>query len=168
MPNKPLLKVGALRHVLALWTLFVFSTNALSQAPALEVTTTLASSYSQGAEDAVTITVKLDEVAGFEQGVLFLNIVERDPAQNYPQAAHKLFASANEEPGIFREVVSRQALRDGLQTTLSFSLRDRAEPGDYSLVVQLFEGETTNPGRVRVENRVGLRVFDFAVEAAED
>lgn len=161
------MKVGTSQFSLVLWTLFILSTNVLAQA-SLEVTTTLAASYPQGAEDAVTITVKLDEGAGLEQGVLFLNIVERDPAGTYPQAAHRLFASASEEPGIFRVVVSSKALREGLQTTLSFSLRDRAKPGNYALVVQLFKGDTTNPGRVRVENRVGMRAFDFTVEAREN
>ena len=155
-----------LQNFLALWTLLL-SASVLAQAP-LEVTTTLASSYPQGAEDAVTITVKLDDPVGLEQGVLFLNIVERDPARTYPQAGHKLLTSGGETPKIFRKVYAADVLQKGLRTTLEFRVRSDAEPGDYSLVVQLFEGETTNPGRVRLENRVGLAAFDFTVEEMEN
>lgn len=152
--------------------LFVCSLLALLLAPVLaeapeaasEVRADLAASYRQGEAGVVRIEVRYPAPAAFE-GVLFLNVVERDPARNWPQAAHRIFAAAAESPQVFRVVQGAQALAEGLSTTLEFRLRANAPPGPYALVIQLYRGRQTNPNRVRVEDRVLLKGFDFEVVA---
>ena len=106
---------------------FVLFTNisVLAQtAPTLLVTADLQPSYQQGQADNLELTIVLndpDEIVG--EGVLFLNSVERDAAKKFPQAAHKIFATAAESPSIFRIPYQGAALRAGFTTTLTFRLR---------------------------------------------
>lgn len=148
----------------SLLALLVAPARALEPGAAGEVRADLAASYRQGEAGAVHISVRYQAPEAFE-GVLFLNVVERDPARTYPQAAHRIFADAAESPKVFRVVQDAPALAEGLSTTLRFRLRANAPPGPYALVVQLYRGRQTNPNRVRVEDRVLLQGFNFEVTA---
>lgn len=123
----------------------------------------LNASYRPGEAGEVAISFAF-AAPELERGVLFLNVVERDAARTYPQAAHLIFASASETPGIFRRVYSAEQLAAGLATTLSFRLRDNAKPGDYALVLQLYQGSVSHPNRVRPEDRLVLKSFNFSIE----
>jgi hypothetical protein len=150
--------------VLALLGMFIGAGFAQGQ-KAFGISADLESSYVQGASGSVSIAVQLTDASlNLSQAVVFLNIVENNPAKNYPQAGHLIFAAAAEEPQIFRLVWNRDALLNGLATSLSFSLKDNARPGDYSLVIQVFRGTNTNPNGVRVEDRIALKSFAFRVE----
>mgnify|MGYP000008368532 CR=1 FL=1 len=152
-----------MRLVLTIFCLWICGLGTAQSGLGLEVELDLASVYTQGQQADVKFDIFLNDTADLEQAVLFLNIVERDPAGKYPQAAHKIFATAKEVPSVFRKVYTGAALSKGVETTLSFQLRDGAKVGDYSLVVQLFEGDETNPNRVKVENRLALKGFDFSI-----
>jgi hypothetical protein len=142
--------------------LALLSWGSAQDAPKFSVTSSLQSSYVQGAADAVSIFVKLNEATNaLEQGVIFLNVVEATPS--YPQAAHKIFASASEEPKIFQVVYSADSLLQGLGTTLSFQLKADAKPATYSLVIQVFNDGNTDPHRVKAENRVAIKSFSFEI-----
>lgn len=131
----------------------------------LNVALNLETAYSQGQEATVNFVITLDDDAlELEQGVLFLNIVERDAAGKNPQAAHKIFASAKETPSVFRTVYTGAELRAGVETSLSFQLRETAKIADYSLVVQLYRGAETNPNRVKYANRLALKGFNFSIK----
>lgn len=120
--------------------------------------------YRQGEEGNIDLTITLSDTAEtVGEGVLFLNIVERDAAQTWPQAAHLIFASAREKESVFRIPFTGQALREGLTTSLAFKLRDHAKVGEYALVVQLYKGSETNPNRVKPEHRLSMQGFDFSV-----
>lgn len=139
---------------------------AQSPQAVLNITANVQAVYRQGETGSIDFVITLnDDAATVGEGVLFLNIVERDAARNWPQAAHLIFATAREEKSVFRIVYSGEKLRDGLATSLSFKLRDRAKPGDYALVIQLYRGAETNPNRVRVADRVAMQGFDFSVAA---
>lgn len=130
----------------------------------LVVTANVQPVYRQGEEDSIDLTIILSDTAEtVGEAVLFLNIVERDAAQTWTQAAHLIFASAREKESVFRIPFSGQALREGLTTRLVFKLRDHAKVGEYALVVQLYKGSETNPNRVKPEHRLSMRGFDFSV-----
>ncbi len=150
----------------ALLSLVLTSSRAQTPPLTLLVTTNVQATYHQGETADIDFVITLNDAAEtVDEGVLFLNVVERDVARGWPQAAHLIFATAQEKERVFRVPFSGQVLRGGLSTSLSFRLRDRAEPGDYALVVQLFRGAETNPNRVRVADRIALRGFDFSVAA---
>ena len=130
----------------------------------LVVTANVQPVYRQGEEGSIDLTITLSDTAEtVGEGVLFLNIVERDAAQTWPQAAHLIFASARERESVFRIPLSGRILREGLTTSLAFKLRDSAKVGEYALVVQLYKGSETNPNRVRPQDRVSMQGFDFSV-----
>lgn len=132
--------------------------------PKFDIAASMASVYQEGQSDQVSISVKLlDAEVNFTEAVVFLNVVENAPP--YPQAAHKIFANANEVPKIFQIVYSVDALREGVSTSLDFSLKDNAKPGNYSLVIQVFAGANTDPHSVTPETRVALRGFGFEITA---
>ncbi|MEX2542434.1 MAG: hypothetical protein WD314_11525 [Trueperaceae bacterium] len=119
-----------------------------------------------GAGDSgiVHLNFRLDDPGlRFDRGVLFLNIVENSRERNYPQAAHRVFSGASEEPAIFRRVFDASELSEGLETVLRFQTRGRAPPGEYVLVVQLFGGDQTDPHRVRAEDKLGHASFPFRI-----
>lgn len=155
------------KRLLPLLALVLVLFPAAAEAPLVaQVEAGLEASYRPGEHGEIAIRLVYDDPAsGLTEGVAFLNVVERDPAHDWPQAAHKIFASASETPKVFRVVQSLEQLRAGLGTTLSFRLRDDAEPGEYALVVQLYRGSNTDPNRVRVEDRVLLKGFDFQIVA---
>jgi hypothetical protein len=125
----------------------------------------LQSSYAPGESDTVDIAITLnDPDLQVEGGVLFLNIVERDPERNWPQAMHRLFSAGSESNPIFQTYLDGEVLRAGLETSFSFTLRHDAPRTGYALVVQLFRGRNTNPNRVRVENRIALKSVSFEIE----
>lgn len=128
------------------------------------MTASLEPSYIQGADGVVAISISLDEASSdFSEAVVFLNVVEVDAAGKYPQAAHKIFKAASEEPEIFKQVVTRAALEAGIATTLSFTLNNNAKPATYSLVLQVFEGNNTNPNAVNPATRLGIGSFLFDI-----
>lgn len=148
----------------ALFCLYFLGLGVAQVTTGLKVDVDLASTYRQGQQTNVTFAISLDdEELDLGQGVLFLNVVERDPAGKNPQAAHKIFATAKETPSVFRNVYTAAELREGLKTTLAFELRDSAKAGDYTLVVQLYKGDETNPNRVKYENRLALKGFNFSI-----
>ena len=141
---------------------------AQTQSPqaVLNVTANIQPEYRQGEEGSIDFVITLNDPGEtVSEGVLFLNIVERDAARNWPQAAHLIFASASEAESVFKVPYSGQALRVGVGTRLNFKLRDRAKTSDYALVIQIFQGAETNPNRVRVADRIALQSFDFSVVA---
>lgn len=130
----------------------------------LIVESDIGSAYRAGTEHTLNFTFLLeDPAATVDRGVLFLNVVEIDAARNYPQAAHKIFEHADDEPRIFRVPFDGTVLREGLRTTVQVRLRSDAPKGDYALVFQAFRGEQTNPNRVRVADRVAMKAFNFTV-----
>lgn len=128
----------------------------------------LAPSYRPGEEAWVTFRISAQDAAALpDASVLFLNVVLPDPARNYPQVAHRLFASAAlEGENMFQAVLDADALREGRSTVLHFRLKDGAPAGDYHVVLQLFDGSTTSPHRVRLEDRIAVRAFPFRIEPA--
>ena len=130
--------------------------------PKFEIAASMASSYQQGQADDVSISLKLtDAEVNFTEAVVFLNVVENAPP--YPQAAHRIFASASETPKVFQTVYSADSLREGISTSLSFGLKDNAKPGSYSLVIQVFAGANTDPHGVKPDTRVAMRSFAFEI-----
>ena len=146
-----------------LFLLSLFFSFVLVQGQTLEVITTLEQSYRQGQEGAITFIISAETLDTAFEGVLFLNVVELDEARNWPQAAHKIFAAAKEAPTVFRVVRSGAELKGGLETELQFRLRERAKPGDYALVIQLYQGSVTDPNRVRGTDRIAMRGFNFRI-----
>lgn len=148
------------------WFIALSVAMVASAQPSLRLETTLRPSYAPGESDSVEITVVLeDPELAVEGGVLFLNIVENNAERNWPQAMHRLFAAGSESNGIFQRYFTGDELRAGLQTTLSFTLRQDAPQLRYALVVQLFRGRNTNPHRVRERDRIALRAVGFRIEA---
>jgi hypothetical protein len=132
--------------------------------PTAAIQADVGASYAPGAVGEVPITLQFDDAVALpESGVVFLNVVEDDAARDWPQAAHRIFASASEDPPVFRRVLSAEALRAGLATTVRFRLRATAPPGRYHLVIQVYRGPVTDPGRVRAEDRVFMRGFAFDI-----
>ena len=133
-------------------------------APSMQVSADMAPVYVQGRAGSVTLSMRLkDPDSTVSDGVLFLNVVERDEARGWPQVAHRIFALARETPKVFRLPYTGKELRRGVETRLEFQLRSRAKPADYALVVQLYEGTSTNPNRVEPENRLGMTGFNFTI-----
>ena len=165
--NLPMLRVRS-RAVLAACALGALALLAPARAdaplPGFGVEAELQPVYRPGEAGVVIIRLRYDAAsAALADGVIFLNVVERDAARKWPQAAHRIFAAASEDPPVFRRVYDGAALQSGLNTTLRFRLRERAPLGDYALVVQLYRGDETNPNAVRPEDRVLMRGFDFAI-----
>ena len=153
-----------MRLVFAIFCLWICGLGAAQSGSDLQVELDLDSTYVQGQQADVKFDIFLEnDPLDLEQAVLFLNIVERDPARKFPQAAHKIFATAKETPSVFRKVHTGAALREGVETTLAFQLRDGAKAGDYALVVQLFKGGETDPKQVNIENRLALKGFNFSI-----
>ncbi len=124
--------------------------------------------YNQGDSTKVGISVKLvDSDMDFENAVIFLNVVEIDAAQKYPQAAHKIFASASadNEYDIFKKVFTKEDLLAGLATNINFVFKDDADPLKYALVIQIFEGKNTNPHRLRGKHRIAFKAHSFTILA---
>ncbi len=118
----------------------------------------------QGGSVRATFELQLiDGPDSLEQGVWFLNVVEPLGGGEVRQMTHLLFSAAREDRPVFRQVFSREELEAGLSTTLDFELRRGAQPGDYLIALQLFNGRNTNPGRVRAENRVAMEFVGFTI-----
>jgi hypothetical protein len=132
-------------------------------APAFDVSIAAPSALRQGERGEATIRVALASGA-LERAVAFLNVVKASPEENYPQAAHLIFADASETPSLFRLPLDAEAWREGRRVQLSFALKPDAPPGKYFLVVQLFRGRNTDPNRVRVRDRLALVLHAFTVE----
>lgn len=144
--------------------LALLSSGLAQVAPSVQVSADVAPVYVQGRTGNVTLSVRLEDPGNtISDGVLFLNVVERDEARGWPQVAHRIFALAKETPTVFRQPYTGEALRRGVKTRLEFQLRSRAKPADYALVVQLYEGTGTNPNRVKPENRLGMTGFNFTI-----
>ena len=154
------------RYGLTLALTFFVLGQAQSPRVTLNVTANVQATYRQGETADIDFVITLSDAAEtVDEGVLFLNVVERDAARGWPQAAHLVFATAQEKESVFRVPYSGRALREGVSMGLSFKLREQAKPGDYALVIQLYRGRETNPNRVRVADRIALRGFDFSVVA---
>ncbi len=153
--------------LLALFLALVVALAAAEAPPVVaEIRADVQTNYQPGDRGEITVHLVYDDPSlPLEAGVVFLNVVERDPERTWPQAAHKVFASAHETPRVFRLVQDAAALKAGVGATLSFRLRDNARPGPYSLVVQLYRGVTTDPNRVRAEDRLLMKGFDFEIVA---
>lgn len=158
---------------LALCGLLVATVTAAAQSRdgvALRVEHNFSPTYAQGSEHELWARIRLiDERTMVERGVLFLNVVENDEAGRSPQAMHVVFASATEVPngqeGLQKFLVPLDGaeLRAGVEARVRVALRERAPLGSYSIVFQLFEGDETNPHKVRVENRAAMWSHRFEV-----
>jgi hypothetical protein len=135
----------------------------LAWAQQLEATANLAPYYRPGDEIEIALTFRLVSEEVVPVAVAFLNVVERDTARGYPQMAHRIFRSAESQNQVFQLAKPGEVWQRGVETALRARLRDDAPPGEYALVVQLFRGSNTNPHRVRSEDRLGIRAFNFSV-----
>lgn len=130
----------------------------------LQVASNLTDRYVQGSEHDLTVRVALvDPSAAVAQGVLFLNVVEVKDDGTSPQAMHRVFASAQTSQTVFRTPLDGATLRGGVEATVHVRFRDRAPPGVYAMVIQLFEGSQTDPHAVQVENRIAMHSLEFDV-----
>jgi hypothetical protein len=155
-------------HKIYLLLLFLFTLGFAQEQtpPYVEFSVTMGKVYKQGDVATIDITAKLIDPEGLiQQAVLFLNVVEIDAAKRFPQAAHLIFADATTTNDIFKIVKNGQELQAGMTTSLSFTLKGNAKPAQYSLALQLFNGDNTDPNTVKVDNRIGLRNFRFTIEA---
>jgi len=135
----------------------------LAWAQRLEATTDLAPYYRPGDEIEITLIFCLVSEEVVPIAVAFLNVVERDTARGYPQAAHRLFRSAESQNQVFQVAKPGEVWQRGVETAVRVRLRPDAPPGDYALVIQLFRGSNTDPHRVRVEDRLGIQAFNFSI-----
>ncbi len=134
----------------------------LAQEAKFSISSTTETSYTQNTAGAIDIFIKLQEGTDtFSNAVIFLNIVESSP--NHPQAAHKIFTSASEEPQVFQAVYPAEAFLAGIGTSLNFQLKQKARLGNYSLVIQIFEGTNTDPHKVGGQTRLAIKAFSFEV-----
>jgi hypothetical protein len=162
-----------LRAVRAAAVLGLLLATHFGLAQALRVTGEVPREFSAGDSGEIHLSFLLDDPTGqIERGVLFLNIVVNSAERGWPQAGHLVFSGASERPALFRRTLEATELQAGVETVLEFTTRGRAPPGDYVLVLQLFEGNQTDPHRVRVEDRIGqvgfpFRIVEAAVPAAE-
>lgn len=145
------------------WALTGLAIVSLAWAQQLEVRADLAAHYYPGDEIVIPLTIRFVGGEPSAMAVAFLNIVERDAARGYPQAAHRLLAGAETERQIFRVPLPGDVWQAGLNTVLRARLRADAPPGEYALVVQLFRGTNTDPHRVRVGDRLGLKAFNVTI-----
>jgi hypothetical protein len=129
----------------------------------LEIASTLEPVYFPGDSDTIEMAIELDDPARvIDNGVIFLAINERLGDGDYRNAP-EIFADGNVAPNIFNKVFTARELRQGVSTTLSFTLADDAKPSGYAAVVQVFSGTDTNPNTVKVENLIGKRTFRFDI-----
>ncbi len=135
----------------------------LAWAQRLEAAANLALYYRPGDEIEIALAFRLVGEEAVPVAVAFLNVVERDSARGYPQAAHRLFRSAESQNRVFQVAKSGEVWQLGVETILRARLRDDAPPGEYALVVQLFRGSNTNPHRVRSEDRLGIQAFNVTI-----
>jgi len=135
----------------------------LAWAQQLEATANLAPYYRPGDEIEIALAFRLVGAEVVPVAVAFLNVVERDAARRFPQAAHKLFSSAESQNQVFQVAKPGEVWQRGVETILRARLRFDAPPGDYAIVIQLFRGSNTNPHRVRVEDRLGLQAFNVTI-----
>jgi hypothetical protein len=130
---------------------------------AVEVTG-LRAQYQPGESGQVGFFLQLlDPEVSALPGVWFLNIVKPLQDGSVRQVAHLLFSSAHEDPEAFRQVFSAAELQAGVAAGLSFTFRGNAAPGDYDMVLQLFEGDNVNPNTVGAQRRIALQSFRFSV-----
>ena len=127
----------------------------------------IATIYCRGQSDEVNLEFGIKETANFSgEAVVFLGIVEVLANGNTPQAAHLILDAdgTNTNSTVFRNVVTANQLRRGLNTDLTFKLKENAPVGNYALVLQLFEGSVTDPQRVNNDNLLGRTWFNFEVK----
>lgn len=133
--------------------------------PYVEFGVSMNATYKQGDSATVNIAVRLiDPENLIKEAVLFLNVVEIDAAKTFPQAAHLIFADASSPNDITKKVFTGDELKAGLSTTVTFVIKDNAKPAKYSLALQLFKGQNTNPNRVKLEDRIDIKNFPFTIE----
>lgn len=147
-----------------------------SDAVELLVEHDMAVTFEQGSEHELWIRIWLvDPLETVDVAVLFLNVVEHDEARRYPQAMHRVFESATELGDVEgrQEAVERflvpidgDTLRAGVEARVRVRLRDRAPLGTYSMVFQVYEGDETNPHRVRIDDRLDMWPHAFEVVPA--
>ena len=130
----------------------------------LEVSSNIQDRYRAGTEHELNVRLALvDPAETVVQGVLFLNVVENDESGSFPQAMHKVFASAETDEDVFRVPLEAARLRSGVEAMVRVRLRDQAPAGTYSIVIQLFEGNVTDPHAVRIDDRVAMTAWTFQV-----
>ena len=125
--------------------------------------------YQPGQHGQVEITLTLDEESRtLRHAVAFLNIVKIDEENpdEVRQVAHELFtrSGTRESPRLFRSPWRGfQLIGEGRSTTLTFDLRDDAQPGQYYLALQVFKGNNVDPHRVKLSDRIGIEVHPFTI-----
>ena len=136
----------------------------LTGARAAEFTAELVPDMVPGQESVARFTLQLnDEHAAVAQAVWFLNIVQALEDGEVRQVGHLLFDRARESGDGFRRVLSGEQLRAGVSAEVAFRVSGSAPPGEYLIVLQLFEGTTTNPNRVRTADRIAIGDWPFTV-----
>jgi len=119
-------------------------------------------SYKQGDSASVFIFVKLQNVdLQIDKAVIFLNVVEIDKARKYPQAAHKIFATASIDNNIFKTVYSKEQLLGGVAANINYSFKNGAKLAKYAIVIQVFEGTNTDPHRLAGKHRLAIKAHNF-------
>lgn len=135
-----------------------------ADAPRLQIESNIPPTFQAGTEHELHVRIQLHDPTGsVETAVLFLNVVEIDEEGTFPQAMHKVFASADVNESVFRTPLTGERLREGVEASVRVRLRAQAPPGEYAIVIQLFGGDQTDPHDVRVEDRVAMKSFEFTV-----
>ncbi len=133
--------------------------------PYVEFSATMNEVYKQGDTATVDISARLiDPENTITEAVLFLNVVEVDEAKKFPQAGHLIFADASSPNDITKKVFLGEQLKEGLSTTVTFLIKEDAKPANYSLALQLFNGNSTDPNKVKFEDRIDIKSFRFTIE----
>lgn len=126
--------------------------------------TGLQAEYRPGDSGEVRFVLQLlDPGEPIQQGVWFLNIVEPLQGGQVKQMSQQLFASARQEPEVFRTVFTAEELHAGVTGGLAFHFRNNAPVGNYHLVLQLFDGSNTNPDRVAGTRRLAIKAWPFSI-----
>jgi hypothetical protein len=104
-------------------------------------TTTMKTCYTPGASDTVAFSIKPDVADLNAPGaVVVFDIVSNDEGEAYPSRILRVIDlnSLAVSPDIFRDSLEMSLVQAGLEGEISFTMRNNAPPGNYTMVISFF------------------------------
>lgn len=119
----------------------------------------------RGQRSEHTVSLRFDDPdESLDTAVAFLRVLRYTSADRtrYEDGINN-FTDPTLSPDIFKLVLTGQQLRQGVQSSIGYLVKDGAQLGEYNINVQVFKGSEVDPFKVTGENRIAIANTIFEV-----
>jgi hypothetical protein len=116
-------------------------------------------------ETSHTISIQLEDPdKTVAEAVVFLNVLRYLSGNSGAyESGFGNFEGLTISNNIFGVPLSGDALRQGLNSTIEYRVKENATVGTYNINIQVLRGSETNPTKVNIDNRIGIFNATFDV-----